>query len=184
MRHTRPFAVVSWALVLALGAGIAITSDVQAQENGAKAAGRPTTLTPLDYIEIRQLAARYGHAVDQGAGDGYAYADLFAPGANFGQTTGRDNLAKLAKQTAKGPQTAWHFILNHVIEPTEDGAKGMEYLVHLQYGDGDKPNAVWGGGHYEDTYVKTPEGWRFKTRRFVPSDGTPETLKPQPAAAR
>jgi hypothetical protein len=142
------------------------------------------TLTPLDYVEIRQLAARYGHAVDQGAADGYAYADLFAEGATFGQTTGRDNLAKLAKQTAKGPQTAWHFIVNHVIEPTADGAKGREYLVHLQYGDGDKPNAVWGGGHYEDTYVKTPDGWRFKTRRFVPSDGTPATLAPQSAAAR
>jgi hypothetical protein len=93
-------------------------------------------------------------------------------------------LATLAKRTAKGPQTAWHFIVNHVIEPTEDGAKGKQYLVHLQYGDGDKPNVVWGGGHYEDTYVKTPDGWRFKTRRFVPSEGTPESLAPQTAAAR
>jgi hypothetical protein len=180
MSRTAPFVALS--LALALAAGIC-SSRVEAQEGAAKTPGRPMTLTPLDYVEIRQLAARYGHAVDQGADDGYAYADLFAEGATFGQTTGRDNLATLAKRTAKGPQTAWHFILNHVIEPTEDGAKGRQYLVHLQYGDGDKPNAVWNGGHYEDTYVKTPDGWRFKTRRFVPSEGTPETLQ-QPAAAR
>lgn len=181
MSRTTPFVALS--LTLALGASV-FTPVTEAQDAGAKASGHLMTLTPLDYVEIRQLAARYGHAVDQGAADGYAYADLFAEGATFGQTTGRDNLAKLAKQTAKGPQTAWHFIVNHVIEPTADGAKGKEYLVHLQYGDGDKPNVVWGGGHYEDTYVKTPDGWRFKTRQFVASQGTPESLPPQSAATR
>jgi len=180
MRLTAPFV----ALCLALGAGVLVSAVTKAQSSAGQSSGRLVTLTPLDYVEIRQLAARYAHAVDQGADDGYAYADLFAPGANFGQTTGRDELAKLAKQTSRGPQTAWHFIVNHVIEPTEDGAKGKEYLVHLQYGDADKPNIVWGGGHYEDTYVKTADGWRFKTRRFVPSDGTPESLKPQPAPTR
>jgi hypothetical protein len=181
---TRNTSIVALSLALVLGAGFLKPFFAEAQGDAARPPGHLMTLTPLDYVEIRQLAARYGHAVDQGAADGYAYADLFAEGATFGQTTGRDNLAKLAKQTAKGPQTAWHFIVNHVIEPTEDGAKGMEYLVHLQYGDGDKPNAVWGGGHYEDTYVKTADGWRFKTRRFVPSVGTREALQPQPAAAR
>src|SRR5690606_37711425 len=57
-------------------------------------------------------------------------------------------------------------------------------LVHLRYGEAGQPNAVWGGGHYEDTYVKTADGWRFKTRRFVPSQGTPDSLKPQAAASR
>jgi hypothetical protein len=181
MSRTVPFVALSLALALVASVFTPVT---EAQDAGAKTSGQLTTLTPLDYVEIRQLAARYGHAVDQGADDGYAYADLFAEGATFGQTTGRDNLAKLAKQTAKGPQTAWHFIVNHVIEPTADGAKGKEYLVHLQYGDADKPNVVWGGGHYEDTYVKTPDGWRFKTRQFVASQGTPESLPPQSAATR
>jgi hypothetical protein len=183
-RMSRTASFVAPCLALALGASVLIPAVTEAQVDSATTRGNLMTLTPLDYVEIRQLAARYGHAVDQGADDGYAYADLFAPGATFGRTTGRDSLATLAKQTAKGPQTAWHFIVNHVIEPTEDGAKGMQYLVHLQYGDGDKPNAVWGGGHYEDTYVKTADGWRFKTRLFVPSVGTPESLKPQAAATR
>ena len=170
-------------MAFALSAGVLALNVVGAQEN-TKPVPRPVmTLAPLDYIEIRQLAARYGHAVDQGADNGFAYADLFAPDATFGQTRGRDQLAGLAKKTAKGPQTAWHYIVNHVIEPTEDGAKGKEYLVHLRYGEPGQPNIVWGGGHYEDTYVKTPDGWRFKTRQFVRSEGTPESLKP-PAAAR
>lgn len=181
MRRTTPF--VALPLALALGAGVFKPAVVEAQTQSGRASATLTTLTPLDYVEIKQLAARYAHAVDQGANDGYAYADLFAPGATFGKTTGRDDLAKLAKQTSRGPQTAWHFIVNHVIEPTEDGAKGREYMVHLRYGEPGQPNAVWGGGHYEDTYVKTPEGWRFKTRQFVPSDGTPESLKPQSASA-
>jgi hypothetical protein len=172
------------SVALALGAGVVAFAVVQAQGDATKTPGKLMTLTPLDYVEIRQLAARYGHAVDQGADNGYAYADLFAPGATFGQTTGRENLATLAKRTSKGPQTAWHFIVNHAIEPTEDGAKGMEYMVHLRYGEEGQPNIVWGGGHYEDTYVKTPDGWRFKTRRFVRSEGSPESLRPQATATR
>jgi hypothetical protein len=175
---------VALSLALALGvSGLAFTV-VHAQGDAKKTPGKLMTLTPLDYVEIRQLAARYGHAVDQGTHDGFDYADLFAPGATFGTTTGRDNLATLAKRTAKGPQTAWHFIVNHAIEPTEDGAKGMEYMVHMRYGETGRPNAVWGGGHYEDTYVKTPDGWRFKTRRFVASEGTAGALQPQTTGTR
>src|SRR5215510_5146702 len=96
----------SLLIAVALGVGV-LAVVVGAQIRGGTAPGKVTTLTPMDYIEIRQLAARYGHAVDQGANDGYAYADLFAPGATFGQTTGRDALAALAKKTARGPQTSW-----------------------------------------------------------------------------
>jgi hypothetical protein len=175
---------IPFSIAFALGVGVLALAVVEAQDDTRKTPAKVTALTPLDYIEIRQLAARYGHAVDQGADNGYAYADLFAPDATFGQTKGRDALAKLAKSTARGPQTAWHFIVNHAIEPTAEGARGMEYLVHLRYGEQGQPNIVWGGGHYEDTYVKTPDGWRFKTRQFVRSEGTPESLKPQTTATR
>ena len=171
-------------LLVSLGSGVVALTLSGAQLRSGVAPGGVLSLTPLDYVEIRQLAARYGHAVDQGADNGYAYADLFAEGGTFGDTHGRDELAALAKKTARGPQTTWHYIVNHVIEPTEGGAKGKEYLVHLRYGEPGQPNIVWGGGHYEDTYVKTQVGWRFKTRRFIPSEGTPESLAPQPAGAR
>ena len=47
------------------------------------------------------------------------------------------------------------------------------------------------GGHYEDVYVKTPQGWKFKRREFiqikVPAGrgrGANQTPAPAPAPAR
>ena len=142
-----------------------------------------------DYIEIRQLVARYAYAVDTGADNGNVYASLFAPDGAFAdrmgrETKGRDALAALARRNTRGPQSAFHFIVNHVIEPTSDGAIGKEYLLQLRMGDGDRPNDVFGGGHYEDAYVKTPEGWRFKRRQFIPSEGGPRPRPPREAEAR
>jgi hypothetical protein len=54
-----------------------------------------------------------------------------------------------------------HLILNLVITPSPEGAKGNSYLVEL---GGRDPNRIQRLGNYEDVYVKTAEGWRFKTR--------------------
>ena len=76
------------------------------QPTNTKAPARPPTLTALDYIEIQQLVNRYGWALDSGADNGYAYADLYAPDAIFTGTNqgpagrsyqGRDRLAALAQ---------------------------------------------------------------------------------------
>jgi hypothetical protein len=34
----------------------------------------------------------------------------------------------------------------------------------LMIGLGGDPNKIRHEGHYEDSYVKTPQGWRFKSR--------------------
>lgn len=135
-------------------------------------------LTAWDYIEIRQLVARYAYAVDTGAEDGNVYASLFAPDGAFTdrmgrETKGKEALAALARRNTRGPQSAFHFIVNHVIEPTADGASGKEYLLQLRMGEGDRPNDIFGGGQYNDIYVRTPDGWRFKRRQFIPSEGSP-----------
>ncbi len=144
-------------------------------------------LTPLDHLEIRQLVARYAYAVDSGADNGYLYAALFAPDGAFAdrsgrETSGREALATLARRNTRGVQSAFHFIVNHVIEPTADGAIGRQYLLQLRIGEGERPNDVFGGGRYDDVYVKTAEGWRFKRRQFTPSEGGPRVgLPPQVA---
>jgi len=74
--------------------------------------------------------------------------------------------------------------VNHVIEPSAAGAIGKEYLVQLRMGEGERPNDIFGGGHYEDVYVRTPDGWRFKQRQFIPSEkgvggGFPPVVKPE-----
>jgi hypothetical protein len=160
---------VAATLALALFCGVTgLNGQSRARENTAG-------LTPFDYIEIRQLVASYAYAVDTGAGNGYVYADLFAPEGAFldrnGRATkGRDDLAALARRNTRGLQSAFHFIVNHVIEPSPEGATGKEYLVQLRMGEPGRPNDIFGGGHYEDVYVRTPEGWRFKQRQFLPSE--------------
>ena len=144
-------------------------------ERQAQKGAKVQALTPLDYMEIRQLVARYGYAVDTGADNGNMYTDLFAPDGAFldrtGKgTTGRDALAAVARRFQRGPQSQFHFLMNHVIEATADGARGKEYLLQLRMGEPGHENEMFGGGHYEDTYQRTPGGWRFKTRQFIPSD--------------
>jgi hypothetical protein len=166
------------SVVLAAGvlAATAAGSGLHAQQKGATpAASKVQALAPLDYIEIRQLVARYGYAVDTGADNGNMYADLFAPDGAFldrtgKATTGRDGLAAVARRFQRGPQSQFHFLMNHVIEATADGARGKEYLLQLRMGEPGHENDIFGGGHYEDTYQRTPAGWRFKTRQFIPSD--------------
>ena len=83
-------------------------------------------LTADDYLQIRQLVARYAIALDGGGNAGFDYAELFAPGAEFIRpyTTGRDNLAKLALDQPHGPLYVRHFITNHVIESSAAGIIG------------------------------------------------------------
>jgi SnoaL-like domain len=129
----------------------------------------PDTLTPADYIEIQQLLARYAYALDTGANDGYMYADLFAADGVAFTTTGRDNLAKLALAEPHGPNYVRHFPMTAIVSASPEGATGTQYLVMIDIGDEGHLNSVHLGGRYEDTYVKTPGGWRFKSRTLIRS---------------
>ena len=136
------------ALTLASSIGIVLVASAQAQTSGKPAAG-PPALTPQDYLEIRQLVARYAYAVDTGADNGAVYASLFASDGAFLDRTGRattgfENLVALARRNTRGQQSAFHFIMNHVIEPTADGAIGKEYLAQLKIGEGGKASEVSG----------------------------------------
>ena len=62
-----------------------------------------------------------------------------------------------------------HFITNHVIEPAPGGAIGKEYAVIIDIGENGNPSGIALGGRYDDEYVKTPQGWKFKSRTFTPS---------------
>jgi SnoaL-like protein len=149
----------------------------------------PTALAALDRIEIDQLAARYAFALDTRANDGMAFADLFAPDGEFvgvgGSAKGRDKLAELARSgviaTKKPDVGVSHFGMNHVVESAAGGAVGKEYLVMVDIAEGGKPGGDFSsiGGHYEDSYVKTPAGWRFKRRQFIPM----KSVAPLPQSA-
>jgi hypothetical protein len=162
----------SW-LAITLAVGPLAVLAVQAQQNTTNASAKPPALTAADYVEIQQLVARYAYAVDTHADNGYAYADLFVPDGVFGgKTTGREQLAALARSTQAergGPSYTRHFLTNVIIHPTPEGARGSQYLVAVDVAEQGKSSSVVHGGRYEDVYVKTPQGWRFKTRQYIPS---------------
>jgi hypothetical protein len=142
-------------------------------------------LTPMDYIEIQQLAIRYSYGLDTATDNGYMYADVFTPDGEFvGRTVpltqGREALARVARSVRKAnPMYVRHFIANHVIEPSPEGATGKVYVMVVDCEEW-QPSSINIGGHYEDTYVRTPNGWRIK-RRDARNFGPPRV---PPAASR
>jgi hypothetical protein len=160
-----------------LSAGALLLAPPRAPHGGGTPS--PSRLTVMDYLEIQQLVTRYAYALDSGVDSGRMYAGLFAHDGVFVQRTGQeisgdDNLAALAVRNQKGPLAVFHFILNDIIEPSPEGAIGKQYLSQLKIGENGRPSEVSGGGHYDDVYVKTPEGWRFKRRQFFPSQSGPQ----------
>jgi hypothetical protein len=156
-------------------------ATVQAQQK----AGKTPAFTAMDYIQIQQLVSRYPYAVDTGADNGGMYAGLFASDGVFvqrtGDVTGADALSATARRFQRGPRSAFHFLMDHVIEPTADGAIGKEYLAQFVFGDNGMPSRIFGGGHYDDVYERTAGGWRFKRRQFIPSQGGVDVTMPTAA---
>ena len=168
----------TWLAVLGLSAGLF------AMGLGAVANAEGRALTALDYIEIQQLVNRYAFAIDTCANNGYEYADLYTPdgvfywGVGNRKSVGREQLAeaagggkngcqKLAKATAEQP-LATHTTINLIIEPSAEGATGRSYLVYPgDLGTHADPTHAGHVGGYQDVYVKTAKGWRFKTRLHV-----------------
>jgi hypothetical protein len=146
-------------------------------------------LTAQDYAEIQQLAVKYAWLLDRCANGGYDYADLYVPDGQFSVaeefgttsneqrkfvTKGREALAKAAGGDGKGgcadPKTQLgygltHIVTNHMIVATKDGAVGKHRL--LTVGVCGYPHLMELQGGYEDEYVKTKDGWRFKSRIHV-----------------
>jgi len=150
------------------------SSSVQAQQRGNPG------LTADDYVAIQQLVARYPHVLNTAANNGNDYADLFtSDGVLVGRAVpfsqGREQLAALGRlgrsaQNPGGTLQVRHYAMNHVITPTADGATGTQYLAVVFPGDGQaRPGSVNQGGRFDDIYAKTPQGWRFKRRTYVPS---------------
>ena len=156
--------------------------------------GTPSALTAIDYLEIQQLVASYGHALDNGLAqtdNGPAYAGLFTPdGVAFRRLKGFEPLAAIARAQPHGPKYSRHFLMNVTIAPSPEGATGEQYLVVIDPPEGGNPGRLFLGGHYEDIYAKTAEGWRYKSRTlFNASLGAeaPSALpssEPMPAAVR
>jgi hypothetical protein len=170
----------STTAILVLVLSLSAQAGIRAQQPAAPA----PALTALDYFEIGQLVAKYARAIDTCSNNGYDYADLYTPdgvfywGVGGRKSVGREELAEAAgggKQGCRKLKTAnrenpiqTHVTLNAVIEPSPEGAIGKSYLVYpgVQGITGDGTHTGHVGG-YQDVYVKTAQGWRFKKRIHV-----------------
>jgi hypothetical protein len=177
MRNARTVLVVS--ILIGLLAVVTLRSQRKANHEGKVA-----TLTAQDYFDILQLVNRYAFAIDTCSNNGYDYADVYTPdgvfywGVGARKSVGREQLAeaagggklgcqKLARATPEKP-IATHVTVNLVIEPSPEGAIGKSYLVYpgVRGIDADPDHSGHVGG-YQDVYVKTAQGWRFKSRLHV-----------------
>jgi len=159
-------------LVLATATlSVLVVAAARGQQRSNPAQASTPTLTAQDYIDIQQLVSSYPYGLDGNTDNGATYASLFAPGAVFGRprTEGRENLAALANTQPRGANYVRHFITNHVIEPAPGGAIGKEYAVIIDIGENGNPGRIALGGRYDDEYVRTPQGWKFKSRTFTQS---------------
>ena len=118
-------------------------------------------LTQGDRDEIQQLSAKYLRALNSCAAE--EYAALFAPGSYFestfrGRIEGREKLIELVKserhcQPGAAPRQGGN-AAPVTIEATADGARG-------------EANLGTNVGAYVDTYTRTAQGWRFKSRSVL-----------------
>ena len=161
MMRTRVIAMLALPAALAAGCTAQQQPTVAVQ---AASAG----FTTQDYIDIQQLYARYGQTIDSGERDGEAWADTFTPDGVFSKTTvGRQALAAFAKNwhENRGGAQMQHWNTQLLITPTADGARGSCYLMLVDRRT--QPPSIMSVSKYDDVLVKTPGGWRFKSRSFV-----------------
>jgi hypothetical protein len=172
---------------LALVAALVPRATARAQSGTAAGSG----ISTADRTAIQQLLEHYQQALSSCAST--QYADLFTTDGTFtsddfrgakhrelygksARLVGHDKLVQLveteefclnpeqrAARSAARARNSNSFA-NLSLEPTTDGVRGVVPLGN--------------GGRYEDVYVKTADGWKFKSRNVVmppaanPSRGT------------
>ena len=149
---------------IALAGAAAAIGWIAAPGNAAAAAG---TLTAQDYAEIEQLYWRYNHGGD--FRDNELWLSAFTDDAIF-SVAGRRTLSGMEELTAmraerdagQGDRGRRHWTNGWRIVAPADGAEARVYWLLVDVAGGE-PNAIM-SGYYDDTYVKTPDGWRIKKR--------------------
>jgi hypothetical protein len=130
----------------------------------------PVPLTDTDRAQIQQLSPSYSRALGFCRAEEYvalfASADGYFASGPRGQVAGHDKLVALLKSERHCNDNSERHPRNIPtsmdIQPAPQGAIGQALLGPA-------------GGHYEDEYVKTAQGWRFKSRAYI---------SPQEEAAR
>ncbi|MGA2995584.1 nuclear transport factor 2 family protein [Bradyrhizobium sp.] len=125
--------------------------------------------TLADKDAIRELLARYCFLLD-----GFRlgeFAALFTADGEWisrnSQATGPEGIERLLRGLVPEPapgRRRKHFTANIVIELAGDSAKVVSNFLVVR--DSETGPAIAVAGTYDDTVVRTKEGWKFKSRRL------------------
>jgi 3-phenylpropionate/cinnamic acid dioxygenase small subunit len=128
----------------------------------------PGAVAPDDAAAIQTLVSSYARALGSCRAD--EFADLFAPGTGYfasgirGQIVGRERLIALVQSERHCTQPA---PAGSSPAPRPGGGNGPTVALEVTQ-DGVRGVADLGGaGQYQDEYVKTANGWRFKSRTVI-----------------
>jgi hypothetical protein len=146
------------ALILSVGLAPSLSAQTRRTERSA------ATLTDHDRAAIELLSARYSLAL--GSCDVKTWPELFvAPDGYFasgsrGKVQGRHRLAEMIR--------SYDCVYKNGVAPPHAPAVLVPYKIEMKPSRGGATaTAYYNGGNYEDVYVKTPQGWRFRSRTVV-----------------
>jgi hypothetical protein len=125
----------------------------------------PNALADKD--SIRELLARYCFLLD-----GFRlgeFAALFTADGEWisrnGQATGPEDIERLLRGLVPEPapgRRRKHFTANIIVELAGDSAKVISNFLVVR--DSETGPAIAVAGTYDDTLVRTADGWKFKSR--------------------
>lgn len=168
---------------------------------GHAGAQQAPALSAQDIVDIRHLIDAYPGILDHCTNNGNDYANLFADDATFGVSSqwggpvkvwfrGREQLRRAGgggeRECVNRPTSAYHININPNIVATPTGASATSTLLTITNDTNSRGDIVHWEGGYEDTFEKTPQGWRFKSRVHVwpevawtdnPADMPPRNLE-------
>jgi len=120
-----------------------------------------------DLEAIRRLTYEYAMAVDTMQLD--SLIALFVADAVFDPGPGgvpvmnnRDEIREFFNATFEGSNNLFHLTSNHIIDVNGDTASGTVY--YAASGVTSDGASFGANGYYGDTYVRTPDGWKFQRR--------------------
>jgi SnoaL-like domain len=128
-----------------------------------------------DLVEIQQLLAKYAVTITQGDIDGLI--SVFTPDGTysaFGSTYTLARFPELVDAAPKGLFMTGTSLVN--LDPDNpDTATGTQPLCFIEHSKHDMRI-----GYYNDTYVRTDDGWRLKTRAmtFIRRSGDHDSGRP------
>jgi hypothetical protein len=132
-----------------------------------------------DLVEIQQLLAKYAVTITQGDVEGLV--TVFTPDGTYSAFGSTYTLARFPELVAAAPSglfmTGTSLVEFDSANPGSDpaSATGTQPLCFIEHSKHDMRI-----GYYKDTYVRTDEGWRLKTRAmtFIRRNGDHDSGRP------